>query len=233
MFSEGRLYLGHLGPIPLFLHWSALVMVALAWMWSHPLGDIPHLATFLILLTWLAGGIICHELGHGLMARRFGATGITITVWALGGVCASQRSLRPWREIAILAAGPGVSLLLAALCRGTQVGLAAWDPPWLAEHTGTWVALWLEYGYLINLSLFIFNCIPLYPLDGGQIVFNAALLATRRLPLAALITFIGSAISGLVFLAWQWRGGRLDWWDVILVGFLLQTAWGLVAATRR
>ena len=233
MIANGRLYLGHLGPIPLFVHWSALLMVVLAWLWSGPRGEASHLTVFLITLTWLVGGIVLHEFGHGIMGRWLGATGITITVWALGGVCSSERSLRPGREIAILAAGPAVSVVLGAACLGSMWYIDARHPLWFDGPTGLWLELWLRHGIWINLGLGLFNCLPLFPLDGGQIAFNGTLLMTRSVTTAAMTTFVLAVLTALGWLGWLWSSHSLDLWDVVLVGFLLQHAWGLVAAARR
>ena len=51
-------------------------------------------------------------MGHGFMARAFGAHGVTITLMATGGLCSSHRERDQYgSEILILAAGPAVSFL--------------------------------------------------------------------------------------------------------------------------
>ena len=35
---RNSVYVGHLGPIPLYLHWSALFLCVLAWQWGMPSG---------------------------------------------------------------------------------------------------------------------------------------------------------------------------------------------------
>ncbi len=231
-----RLYLGHLGPIPLFVHWSALLLVLLCWMWApdHSAQGIGPAVSILTLLTCLVTAIVIHEFGHGIVAKWCGASGISITIWALGGVCTSQRNLRPSRELMILAAGPAVNFLCAGLVVAADLGLNAWSPAWLTGQTAVWVGLWLQAAFLVNLTLGIFNLLPIFPLDGGQMAFNSMLLVTRRVRLAALVTFVLAVITAaawLGFLHFFSRGG-VDAWDVLLVVLLLQGAWGLVSTAR-
>lgn len=230
MFTGGRWYLGHLGPIPLYLHWSALILAWMVWTWSGhgPLGW----AGFLIALTWVVGAIICHEFGHGIVAKWFGATGITITIEMFGGVCSSEGRQTPWQRLAVLAAGPLVNGLLAGGCFAALIALGHLKPGWLAGTAGDWAVEWLERGLVINLVLGLFNCLPIFPLDGGQIAFNGLLLATRRPPLAALLTFALACLTACTFLILMWHWRSLGLWTAMLVGICLFNAWQLVVATR-
>ena len=36
MLTEGRVYLGHLGPIPLYVHWTFIFLIMMAFQWSPP-----------------------------------------------------------------------------------------------------------------------------------------------------------------------------------------------------
>lgn len=227
MLTNGRLYLGHLGPIPLFVHWSALLLVGLAWMWAPP-----SPAGFLILLTVLVSSIVLHEFGHGIVGKWFGAQGVTITIWAMGGVCSSQRTLKPGRELLILAAGPLVNILLVALCLGLSFGLQYWNPPWFTGQTAIWIKLWLHYGLVVNFGLALFNILPLYPLDGGQMAFNGLLLITRRVRLSALITFGLAVLTAIVWLGWNHLNGGIATWTLVITLLLLHNAWGLVSIAR-
>jgi stage IV sporulation protein FB len=229
-----RLYLGHLGPIPLFVHWSALLLVLLCWMWApnQAANQISPLVSALTLLTCLVTAIVCHEFGHGIVAKWCGATGISITIWALGGVCTSQRQQRPSRELLILAAGPAVNFLFVGLILAADYGLSAWDPAWLTGKTATWVGMWLQAAFLVNLALGIFNLLPIFPLDGGQMAFNVMLLITRRVRLSALVTFVLAVVTAALWLGYLHLHGGLDTWDVLLVVLLLHGAWGLVSTAR-
>lgn len=187
-------YVGQLAGIPLFLHWSAIFLAFSATRRSDGMdGAILALISLLV-------GILLHELGHGLTARAFGAHGLTITVWAFGGLCESRRdNARLGREILIVAAGPAVSLLL-------------WLGSWqllrlLIEHqpglvAGTMLGQFLAIFAAVQLMLLLFNLLPIYPLDGGQLTYYGALGVTRDQLLARQIALFLAVIGSLAWFAW-------------------------------
>ena len=121
------------------------------------------------------GSILLHELGHAVAASRHGIPITEITLWLFGGVARmSKDSDSPGTEFKIAAAGPAVTLVLAALC--TAVGIAAagagafWEAVRLdsdADISGLLAMVaWLAE---INVLVLVFNLIPAFPLDGGRI----------------------------------------------------------------
>ena len=121
------------------------------------------------------GSILLHELGHAVVAERAGIPITEITLWLFGGVARmSKDSDSPGTEFKIAAAGPAVTLVVAALCVGIGIAAAGPDEFWQAmlvdSDTGTSGALamvaWLAS---INILVLVFNLIPAFPLDGGRI----------------------------------------------------------------
>ncbi len=121
--------------------------------------------------------ILVHELGHALMARRFGFRP-WITLYSFGGLASynSSRS-KPGEQIAILLAGPGAGFLLAALVVALLVASRS-SIGFLHRRIGTGTQLeltnpqlWrLVYDLLyVNIFWGIINLFPVFPLDGGQI----------------------------------------------------------------
>lgn len=108
----------------------------------------------LVLLAF--GSVLLHELGHALVARRLGVHVAGIELSFFGGAAKMVQMPRsPSDEIAIAAAGPAVSLMLAGLGFGLGVGLSV---PLLA------------YIGWINVVIAGFNLIPALPMDGGRIL---------------------------------------------------------------
>lgn len=100
--------------------------------------------------------VLLHELGHAVVARKLGVHISGIELGFLGGAAKMEGMPRtPNHEIAIAAAGPAVSLVLA----GLGIGLGALFDAELIGLVG-----W------INLILAGFNLIPALPMDGGRIL---------------------------------------------------------------
>lgn len=195
-------YVGDLVGIPMFLHWTVLLLAFNAWRMAGGSGS--GIDGFILVLVALLSGIVLHELGHGLMARALGAHGLTITLWAFGGLCESRRdSSHLGREIAIVAAGPAVSLLLWLGCWGLNAYLDAVQPGLVAP--GTLLGDFLYIGAAINLLLLLFNMMPIFPLDGGQLTYYTLLAVTRR-PLLARQVSLSLAVVGVV-LVFLWTTG--------------------------
>ncbi|MBA3747982.1 MAG: site-2 protease family protein [Solirubrobacterales bacterium] len=127
--------------------------------------------------------IVLHELGHALVAQRLGI-GITgIDLWFFGGIAKMSRDTdSAGTEFKIAAAGPFVTLLIAAAALGFCALLSdgsALDVILLEEDARVTPALAL-LGFLAlwNTGLLVFNLIPAFPLDGGRIARAAVWAVT-------------------------------------------------------
>src|SRR3954470_6768389 len=96
--------LGRVAGIDLFLHPTFLLVFLFT-------GGLP-----ILFVLALFGCVLLHELGHALMARRFGIETEDITLYPIGGVARLHRMPRaPGAELLIALAGPAVNLLIAAI----------------------------------------------------------------------------------------------------------------------
>ncbi len=150
--------------IPLRIHPSWFVILGLAtWQFQglfsqEPLRWLLALATALLLFL----SVLLHELGHSLAAIAQGIKVRSITLFFLGGVASIERESTTARgALIVAAAGPLVSLLLAAGLMGASHGATHLSPP-----LGAMVS---QLGKL-NLVLGLFNLLPGLPLDGGLIL---------------------------------------------------------------
>lgn len=221
-------YLGNLGPIPLYVHWSFIFLLFMVFQYSNGGGSAGSQAMHLLVyLVVLVSGILLHEMGHGLAARTQGALGVTITLWAFGGLCSSTRDSLPRREIIILVAGPLVSFILALIGYILIKYLAQAHPDWLIDRNfqATMVGEFLFLLYRVNLVLGIFNIMPIYPLDGGQIVFNTMRLFTRDAIAAKVSLAIAMATAGGYFAYDMYqRNGQPSMYLGLLLFYLLFNA---------
>ncbi len=103
--------------------------------------------------------VILHEAGHVAAAKYYDWRLREIQLTPFGGVVlADEEGSKPAKEEAIIAlAGPVVNVLLVLLAYGLQ---------WF----GVWSDRWTQYFVEANLTLMVFNLLPILPLDGGRIV---------------------------------------------------------------
>jgi Zn-dependent protease len=120
--------------------------------------------------------VLVHELSHCVVARAFGLRVNRVLLYPLGGFSEiAEEPATPGRELAVAAAGPVISLALAAL----GYGLAR-----VAGHDLLY--LLIRQLYLANLIVGLFNLLPGLPLDGGRILRAAVWKVTRRPATATL-----------------------------------------------
>jgi Zn-dependent protease len=158
---SGSLTLGSFSDIPVRIHWSVVV---LGLVFGSQLANRYGAVGAGITLVGFLASILAHELGHALVARRYGVTTDSIQLWALGGVARLDRdSPTPRADGMIAVAGPLVSLAIGAAAIGSAFGLDA------VRWSGSAVELLAWLG-AINVLLAVFNLLPGAPLDGGRIL---------------------------------------------------------------
>ncbi len=161
------------------------------------------------LLTWIACvfvSILVHEYGHGLTIMALSSQRPRIVFHYLGGLCVPEREQRsPWRQVLVSLMGPGAGFLLFGVVavagtvvlgitpfRGRMVHL---PPSWYTPS----VAQIYEDLIFINLYWGLFNLMPIYPLDGGQVTGVLLTMRDRRRG-AAWGHIVSMAAAGLLAL---------------------------------
>jgi Zn-dependent protease len=156
----------------------------------------------------LCASVLLHELGHALLARRYGLRVSSITLFALGGVTEiADAAPAPVRDLLVALAGPLVSLLLALVG-----GLAWWNLP---SPAAALVALHLA---LTNGVMAIFNLLPAYPLDGGRILWAISCYLTDDEISAARIAALSGQVCG-------WGLAAVGMIYTLTAGDLINGAW--------
>ena len=182
--------LGRVAGIDLFLHPTALLIVffAAGVAGGDPIAAIPFCVA-------LFGSIVLHELGHALMARRYGIGTRDITLYLFGGIASLERMPRSaGPELLIALAGPAVNVAIAAA---------------LAIPVGLGHRLGVPVGFLFwilgtNLGLALFNLLPIFPMDGGRVLralLSGRLGRTRATEVAAGVGQALAIVGGFYGLA--------------------------------
>ena len=201
--------------IGVYVHWAWFL--AFVYLSSQPhqysnygWSALEVLALFLIVLT--------HEFGHQLACRSVGGKTNDIVLWPLGGVAFVSPPQRPGAQLWSIAAGPLVNVVLIPILSVLV---------WVSSHFGGSdthpdADQLLGNIWIINIAVLIFNLMPIYPLDGGQILRSLLWFPFGRansLLAASLISFLG--VAGAVGLAiWQ-----QSLWLGLIAGFILMNCW--------
>lgn len=118
----------------------------------------------------LFGGVVLHELGHSLVAIRYGYPIDSITLWIFGGLAQLTDQPEDWKqEFLIAIAGPIVSVF---------VGVGSYLLMLITPTGLDGVVFVLAYLALLNVALAGFNMLPAFPMDGGRVL--RSLLARNR-----------------------------------------------------
>ncbi len=214
--QKGSVRLFRFTGIDVFLHWSWFLVAvysinsrsknysSLTW------NVLEYLALFLI--------VLLHEFGHALACRQVGGQANQIVLWPLGGVAYVSPPVRPGATLWSIAAGPLVNVVLTPVL--FLLLFAAGKSGW--ENTSPDAFKFLGMIFKINLVLMIFNLLPVYPLDGGQILRSLlwfVLGRARSLMVAAIIGLVG--VSGFIVFALY----EQDVWLGVMSAFILMNCW--------
>jgi Zn-dependent protease len=216
---------GRLFGIPLEVHWTFVLLVALVLMATLPTGAAGVVGGLLWVLALFAS-VVVHELAHCLVARPRGGDVLGILLLPIGGVSRMARlPSAPADETAIALAGPVTSLGIGALLLvlGAVAAGASFWPPTLVD--GSWLA---RLGWL-NLLLGLFNLLPALPMDGGRVL--RAGLSRRRSRVRA--TTIAARVAKVVAAGLVVAGVLSDIWLVLIGVFVYLGASGEEAQARR
>ncbi len=220
---QGSIHLFRFAGIDVYLHWSWFVVAV--WGVSNRIGDyssaiwpvFEYLALFVI--------VLLHEFGHSLACKQVGGQANQIVLWPLGGVAYVAPPPRPGATLWSIAAGPLVNVGLFPVLSALWIiaRILGWSGTMPNAYECLYAVWW------INLGLLIFNLLPIYPLDGGQILRSILWFIigrARSLMVAAGIGMVGVLAIGLAALA-QRRG-----WLGIIAVFILLNCWGGLREAR-
>jgi Zn-dependent protease len=200
--------------IQVYVHWSWFIVAWIelstrrhaygSWIWNVA----EYLGLFLI--------VLLHEFGHAFACRQVGGVAHEIVLWPLGGVAFARPPQRPGAELWTIAAGPLVNVALWPLL---MVATWACGAVRLSDHLPDLEKLLFTL-WVINRGLLFFNVLPIFPLDGGQILRSLLWFPmgrARSLHLAAAIGLAGIVGLGAYAL---WRRPDAVLWIAVFAVFL-------------
>jgi len=162
---------------------------------------------FQYLLIWMVCvfvSILLHEFGHVFMGRLLGSEG-HIVLHSFGGLAiGSNNFANPWKRIAVSLAGPfaqfGLYGLLLLVPTGSKLQL---DYPSMA--------MWCLRE--INFFWPLLNLLPVFPLDGGQVVrdFLSVFVPSRAVRASLTISATVAGAIALNSLSAYYKGPHIPW----------------------
>jgi Zn-dependent protease len=210
--------------IPVYVHWSWAVVAVLQLQWRS---DMYGGSLFWIGLEYIGlfGLVLLHEFGHALACKSVGGQVSHVLLWPLGGVAHVRPPQRPGALLWSIVAGPLVNLVLGSLGLALVIFLALTMPeawPNLQNALATFTA--------INAMLFLFNMLPVHPLDGGQIV--RALLwfvvgRDRSLVWTSAVGLVAGTVGGIA--AWVFLG---SYWIPLIAAYAVYRSWQSLGSAR-
>lgn len=180
---------------------SAIVFMGLGYFFAQWFG--------LSIVVAFIGSTLLHELGHAFAFRHYGCTS-AITVHGFGGMTSSYdaHGLTHKEHIVVSLAGPLAQLLLIGAPLLIALPFSDFDPL---------VEIVVYVLVLVNVGWALANLLPIYPLDGGQVLYR--MLAHRDVRHAWRITTVVSLLIAVPasILAYQ-AGYRFA---VLIIGYTL------------
>ena len=208
---RGSFRLFRLFGIDVYLNWTWFI-VAFFQVRYHPLHYTTPIWKVAEYLTLFAI-VLIHEFGHSLACRQVGGVANRIVLWPLGGVAYVSPPPRPGAFLWSIAAGPLVNVILVPVTLvafGLVVGLTGLKGP-LSD-----LQYFVASITTINFLLLVFNMLPIYPLDGGQIVRSLLWFVVGPARSLMVVTVVGAVLGGgavVAALLWQ------QWWFLVLAIF--------------
>jgi Zn-dependent protease/CBS domain-containing protein len=186
-------------------------------------------AAFVVLLYM---SVLIHELSHCVVARGYGLPVRRILLYPLGGFSEIEvEPQTPGREFLVSAAGPALSLVLAACGYGMMHVVPA----------GTIAGTLVSQLRWANLVVGIFNLLPGLPLDGGRMLRAVIWKLTGR-PATATIAaaWAGRVLAVALFVVpfglGEIRGDGTDLvsvvWLAVIAAFMWTGAGQAIKATK-
>jgi Zn-dependent protease len=216
---SGVIRLFRFAGIEVYLHFTWFLVAAIFmtdYMRSYESafwGVLEYISLFVI--------VLIHEFGHALACRQVGGIADRIVLWPLGGIAFVNPPRRPGAYLWSIAAGPLVNVILFPVL--VFVSMMA-----QASLPGSDVAVFCRHLNFINALLLGFNLLPVFPLDGGQIVRGLLWFPfgeIRSLQIASVIGLVGGALIGIAGLMAGLGGSSAGWWWVVLGFFVFSRAW--------
>ncbi len=188
------LRLGKLLGIDVYVHFTfVLLLVFLGFHYWRATQQVDATLEGVAFIVALFGCVVLHELGHALMARRYGIKTRDITLLPIGGIARLETMPeKPMQELWVTLAGPAVNVVIAAVL---WVGLTVTGGFTSVGQISATGGSFGERLIVLNLILAAFNLLPAFPMDGGRILRALLALRLSRRRATVIAANVGQAMA--------------------------------------
>lgn len=186
---------------PIAIHW--MFWVTAVFLSGRPFASTP--GDFRYLLAFVLAAlisIILHELGHAFLQRRYGGR-VQIMLVAFGGLAISDRGFTRQQHIKISLAGPIPQIIIGVLAL-KLLKMSSGDAQFIVDFLRSFAWVSIIWG--------IFNLFPIYPMDGGKVLFH--FLGPRLEKVTYIVGIVGAAALAL------WALSRGSTFSTLFLGMM-------------
>ena len=205
MLQTGTIRVAKISGIAIDVHFTFALVI----LWGAYDGWVQHGGTLegalygIVGIVLLFACVLLHELAHALQARTFGLVVRRIILLPIGGLALLETlPSKPWHELILVLAGPMINFALAA---GAATLLMIVSPGYVftssiltATFNSPGIEGILQYLFSVNLSLFLFNILPAFPMDGGRILRAGLALIASYVTATRIAAWIGRTLAVLI-----------------------------------
>lgn len=219
------------GSVPLFTAFNirvrahAMLVILMGLILLFGLGFGATVADRVQFVTSIFGIVLLHEFGHCFAARWTGGQANEILMTPLGGLAMTMARRKPWPTFVTVAGGPLVNVAICLICGMVFLALGTSWPLLPNQFVDAYFALhdrgsgFLELAryvfwiHAISYYLLLFNLLPVFPMDGGQLLqsilwkpmgYFKSMVLTLNIGLvgSVLMVMVGIATIGTVGGGW-------------------------------
>lgn len=219
--QEGSFPLFRFKGIQVSLHWSWLLVA----FYQIKQQDGIYSSIYWSIAQYLSlfAIVLLHEFGHALATRQVGGKSENILLWPFGGIAFINAPPRPGAFLWAIAAGPLVNVALIPvfwLFRRSLPADASQD-----------LEIFAIVMQSINILLLKFNILPIFPMDGGQILQSLLWFKFGYAKALLIATSIGLVGGVILMIVLNYEDPSLL--TIALIAFLLMNCWKAFQAARR
>jgi len=219
--------------IRVFLHWS-WVLVAI-YQVNNARGGYPHIGWDIAQYLTLFAIVLLHEFGHAFAARQVGGRAERILLWPFGGIAFVETPPRPGAYLWGIAAGPLVNVALVPILYFLASGYCdPLDPRSIYIFLdGSWIeplGKFLYSIFFLNTLMLVFNLLPVFPMDGGQILRGLLWYLAGPIKSLRAAAWTGLIVGGAILLYTAFILESI--FMTIMMGLMVYQSWSVVQNLR-